>query len=250
MMASISSDEIPTTENTALSARVRRMFMGFDLHSWEHWMLGFLAIVAIGGVGVVMATYAVVKLQRAETAQAKKELEEYKANAATRTAEANERAAEANARAQQANLELQKLRLPRFLDGEGVIGRIADKPKWPVIDILYVDESDSSFLATKIMAALNTAKWGLIMPRPIPGPNPNFEYGRSVAEVLPVTSTWGAQSVGISVVCSSEPDPDGRNPAVTLWTALAKEISEGQVTLGRDTSMAPETIRIVVAPRR
>jgi hypothetical protein len=116
------TSEIVTNENTTRSATVRRMFLGFSLHAWEQWMLVFLGVVAIGGVGVVAATYAVIKLQREESAQAKKELDEYKASAAAETAAANEKAATANERAEvarreaaEAQLALERFKAPRTL---------------------------------------------------------------------------------------------------------------------------------------
>ena len=256
MTAMIPAMDGPTIEKTTTSKRVTRL-LGIDLHSWELVMLLALGIVAIGGVAVVAATYGVIMAQRSEVAAANRELEAYKAQAATEVAKANatgetakQAAAEANARAEQANLELQRLRMPRVLNDDTLVAHLAGKAAWPVTEILYVDEMDSSFLAMNIAVALGKAGWPTPIPRVIRGPNPSWEYGIRAAEAVSTPITWGAQPVGVSVVSSSEPDPDGRSPAVTLWTAIAKAISEGQTNLGRDNSMPPRTIRIVVAPRR
>lgn len=240
------------------------MIFGLDLPSWEHVALVFLAITAIAAVGSGVASFAVIKLQRSEAAQSKADFDEYKAGAAERTAaadqraaeanaragQANQAAAEANARAEQANLELQRLRLMRSIDHGKLVGWLAGKPKWPVIELLYVDDQDSSFLASSILVGLAEAGWGTPTPRRITGPNPNWEHSRVLGDIVQITSTWGAQGSGVSVVSTGAIDPDGRSPAVTLWTAISQSISEGQTNLGRDTSMPADTIRIVIAPRR
>lgn len=108
-----------TIEKTTRSKGLSRMFLWFDLHAWEHWLLVGVGIVAIGGVVVAAATYAVIKLQRAESAQAKRELIEYQAKAESETAAANaigeaakRDAADANKEAGRANertAELEKV---------------------------------------------------------------------------------------------------------------------------------------------
>ena len=94
--------------------------LGFDLHWWESVMLVSLAIAAIGAVAVLIATSAVVLLQRVEVreaavkvVEARKQAEDARATGETAKAEAakaNESAAAANERAnilEKNNLELQ-----------------------------------------------------------------------------------------------------------------------------------------------
>jgi hypothetical protein len=55
--------EMAQIESTAFSRKVRRLF-GLDLHSWEQVMLVSLGFAALAAVAVVVATTAVVTLQK------------------------------------------------------------------------------------------------------------------------------------------------------------------------------------------
>jgi hypothetical protein len=123
-MASTPANDSPTIENTTRSAKVRRMF-GLDLHGWEQAMLWFLGIVAIGGVGVVIATYSVIKLQREESVTAKADLAKNQAQTTKEIAAANavaetakKDAAAAHERTALAELALERLKSPRTLGPE------------------------------------------------------------------------------------------------------------------------------------
>lgn len=60
--------------------------LGLSLHSWEDLMIFALAIVGAFGVVVGVATFAVVRLQRAEIADSKREFDQYKLEVAEKTA--------------------------------------------------------------------------------------------------------------------------------------------------------------------
>ena len=224
-------------------SKADRMFLGVDLHSWEQWSIVFLAIVAVGGVGVAIATYGVIKLQRQEAATAIRQLEEYKADAGTKIAGAQERAAAAELKAEQ----IRQRMAPRRVNEDALLSMLAEKPRWPVVELLYADESDSMWVAVQLSTAL--AKAGLFngVPKPLRGPNPNAEMETTA---LPVTITYGAQPSGVSITAKSAPDPDASHPAAFLRTAVAAAVKGGPpASLGRDATMRDSTLRIVVAPK-
>jgi hypothetical protein len=147
------------------------MFLGLDLHAWEHWMLVFLGVVGLGGVGVAAATYAVIKLQREEAATAKAELAENQANTAKEIAAANERAAGAQERAAKAQLELERLKAPRTLSAERQeLVRDATAPfrgqKYRAAIASGADDGPNFW--TSLYAALEQAGWTYI-PNAGPG---------------------------------------------------------------------------------
>src|ERR1700726_3237225 len=119
---------MPAIENntmlaTNLSKRVK-MIWGLSLHSWEDLMRASLLIVGVFGLIAGLSTWFVVKLQRAEIAQAATDLERYKSDASIKVEEArNEgiqagriagnamiRAAELEKEAANARLETEKLK--------------------------------------------------------------------------------------------------------------------------------------------
>jgi hypothetical protein len=82
------------TENAAFSRKVRRM-LGLDLHGWEQLMLLSLLGAGALAIAVFITTASVVVLQRHETAEAKRELDEYKLSADGRVADAKREGIEA-----------------------------------------------------------------------------------------------------------------------------------------------------------
>ncbi len=230
-MANRPASESPINENATRSNNVRRMFWGLELHAWEHWLLVGLVVAAIGAVGGALATYAVIKLQRAESAQTKKELIEYQTAAAAQTATANENAAKANERAATAELKAEQIReqmAPRRFNEDAFLAYLAGKEKWPVVELWYADESDA-----------------VSSPKPLRRPNPAMPLSESV----PLTVTYGAQPSGVSVVAKTIPEPDAAHPAAFLRTAFSAAIKGTQANLGRDETMADKTLRIVIAPK-
>ena len=247
MMASTPANDSPTIENTTRSAKVRRMF-GLDLHGWEHATLWFLGVVAIGGIGVVVATYAVIKLQRAESAQAKKELAQYQTKAAAEIAAANAVAETAKQGAANAELKAEQIRermAPRQFDEDAFLAYLAGKEKWPVVELWYADENDSLWVAVRTLSALDKAGWAVSAPKPLRGPNPTMPLASSV----PLTVTYGAQPSGVSVIAKTIPELDAAHAAAFLRSAFGAAIKGTQANLGRDETMAEGTLRIVIAPK-
>lgn len=122
MVAMIPAAEMAQIENTIISRKVRQMF-GLDLLSWEQLMLWSLAGAALAAVFVVVATTAVLRLQKVEAADAKREFEAYKMDVGAKIAEANARAAEANEKAEEerlARVRLETKLAPRRLSGDDV----------------------------------------------------------------------------------------------------------------------------------
>jgi hypothetical protein len=80
---------------TDFSGKVRRAVFGISLHGWEQLMLLALAVTGLVAIAVAFTTTAVVILQRRETAEAKRELEEYKLTVEAKVADAKTEGIEA-----------------------------------------------------------------------------------------------------------------------------------------------------------
>lgn len=96
-------------------------------------MLGSLVFAGLAAVAVAFSTVVVVKLQRAENAEAKAEFERYRIETGETIAKANESAARANEAAEllrKDNLALQRLMQPRRL-GALIAFRTPGTPKTP-----------------------------------------------------------------------------------------------------------------------
>jgi hypothetical protein len=174
----------PITESAAPSKKVSRMF-GLSLHSWEDLMIFALAIVGAFGVLVGVATFAVVRLQRAEIASSKEEFDKYKIEAGEKVsaaetvgkmaqadiAKAHARMAEADARAKEAELKLEQLRKdlgPRQFNRDLFIKEITGQPSARV-EVMYLQDDPECFgLAQQIWQALEGGKWPVEVPKPIP----------------------------------------------------------------------------------
>jgi hypothetical protein len=101
-------DEMAQIERTAFSRKERRLF-GFDLHSWEQVMLVSLGFAALAAVFVVVATTAVVKLQKKEADDADKALNAYKLTVEDKVADAKTEGIKAGATAGNAMLRAAEL---------------------------------------------------------------------------------------------------------------------------------------------
>lgn len=60
----------PNIESAPISKRDKQMFFGFSLQSWENAMVTFLIIAGVFALLAGLATWAVVRLQRVEIAEA------------------------------------------------------------------------------------------------------------------------------------------------------------------------------------
>jgi hypothetical protein len=103
---------------TATSKDVRRM-LGLSLHGWENTMVVTLIVAGAFAFAAGAATWAVVKLQRAELAHSTDELARYKADAATALGVAQENISKAQADTEnlrRQNLELELALAPRAIE--------------------------------------------------------------------------------------------------------------------------------------
>jgi hypothetical protein len=259
----------PITESAAPSKKVSRMF-GLSLHSWEDLMIFALAIVGAFGVVVGVATFAVVRLQRAEIASAKEEFDKYKIEAGEKVsaaetvgkmaqadiAKAHARMAEADARAKEAELKLEQLRRelgPRQFNRDLFIKEITGQPSTSV-EVMYLQDDPECFgLAQQIWQALEGEKWPVTPPKPIP---------QSLVPTLPTSFGVGGQPSGVTVVANkvTQQEADAQQNAMlgkdwirTPWTVLMHALAEalGKINGGAGGINPPPagTLRVVVAPR-
>jgi hypothetical protein len=140
--------------SASFSNRVRRM-LGFSLHDWENAMVVFLIVAGAFALLAGAATWAVVRLQRAELAASRQEFEKYKLDAGKEIADAQQRAAEAN-------LELARMKTPRSLTAEQQ-REIADKLKpWAgaLFDVGAIHgDTEVAELELILESVLETAGW-------------------------------------------------------------------------------------------
>jgi hypothetical protein len=262
--------EAPSTEKTALSRKVRRSVFGITLHGWEQLMLLALGATGLVAIAVALTTTSVVILQRHETAEAKRELEEYKVEAGTKIsaaeavgltakadiAKANVQIAEANARALEAELRLEQLRKdlgPRQLQRDVFIKEVKGQPTAHV-EIMYLQDDPECFdLAQQIWRALEDGKWPVEAPKPIPS---------LIISDGPTPMSVGGQPSGVTVVVKEISDEEsrasenammGREWVKTPWTTLthALGLSLGKVVGRAGGQNAPPDglLRVVVSPR-
>lgn len=153
---------------------------------------------------------------------------------------------EAIERAAKAELEIARIKARRSLNQREFVEALRGKPAWPVVEILYVDGSDCSGLAIEIAIALDQSGWRCATPQPLRGFNPGCEFPyRFVSDVM----SWGAQTTGVTVV-ATEVSLDEPHPFSALQRALMEGLSTKEAKGGRDPSMRPATLRVVVAPRQ
>jgi len=148
----------------------------------DFWLLIFTCVVALGVIGE--AIFGVAHLLNAN------KLAPLRAREGQLTAL---EISSANDRAQQANLEILRMKMPRSLNDDIFVKEIAGKPKWPVVELLYMECPDCSQLAMQVAAAINRAGWGTPFPKPIRGPNVASELP---ADRVPMALTYGAQPSG------------------------------------------------------
>lgn len=202
--------------------------LGLSLESWNYVMLGSLV------VGVV-ATYAVIYLQRLENEAAKLALDEYKLSVARDIAEANARTAEAE-------LELANLKekvAPRRILATNFLKSLEGetKPSMPV-EILYSrDDPDSEQLAGQLLFLLLEAKWPVEDRRPLPP--------AAIESYLPATLLAGGNTSGVTIV--ENPGNQDRTIGGSLKVALFRSL--GSITWSSKPELPVGKVRIVIAPR-
>jgi hypothetical protein len=203
------------------------------------WSERIWSTIANGLIGAgLIAEYILIRLTIVASGESK-------ARADLRVAEANERAAEATRRAAEASLALEEFKAPRTLDIGAFVKALEGNPKWPV-EILYVDGADCFGLAVQIMDGLRRARWSATTPVPLQGINlgafpPSF--------IPPATISYGAQTLGVTVVVRSIGQNESRTPRYALIRALATGLPSRQANGGQDPLMKEEVLRVVVAPK-
>ena len=214
-------------ESATVSKRVRLMFFGFSLHSWENAMVALLIIAGFFALLAGIATWAVVRLQRIEIA-------------------------ESNARQKEAELKIEELRKiagPRSIN-HGVFAReLEGKPKSRV-QVWYLPEiSDGFWLATQIVSALIEAHWELVEP-PRPVPESQSSSADRTSQFIPRLMALGAQPNGVTVVAHGTPaDIDKDNPSqFALMAAIAKGMGTS-ANGGFNLSVPQGVLRVIIAAK-
>ena len=225
------------------------MIWGFSLHGWEDVMRGSLAAVGVFGLIVGLATWFVVKLQRAELTESKAEFESFKL-------ESGKQIAEANARAVEAQLALEKYKAPRTIDGPAFVAALAGKPRAPVEIVFVRDNPECWQLAMQIRDWLKEAKWEHSEPAAISGPDePRFA-------TYPSAMQAGGQPSGVVIVqrATSQGDfererdnPFDTNAQIdTPGKALSRALMASLGSIGGSMGFETGTVgklRVVVGPK-
>lgn len=220
---------------SSTKAAASTLFLGHNGEWWDFSLIVAGILVSLAAIAAVIATAGSIVAHKREAAASEEALARYKLDTAKDIAEANARAAEAN-------LELFKLKSPRQLNDAVFKKELAGKPKWPVSEFRFADASDCRFFAMDISVALSEVGWPAPIPQPLRGAN-------QASEFLPYQSpieSWGASATGVSIIAKEIKED---SPQAILMRALAAALPGWQVNGGRDSSMAPDTLRIVVAPR-
>jgi len=194
-------------------------------------MVVFLIIA--GGFALLagVATWAVVRLQRVEIA-------------------------EANARQKEAELKLEQLRKlagPRGINFDIFKKELEGKPKAPVAIWYLPDSSDGYWFASRLQVALGVSGWLVegYGPTPIPEPDRN----NLVLRGMPRAVVAGGQPWGVTVVgdapMGSESNAKADTPFNALFNALAKSTDFGMYgSGGSQFSPVPKgTLRVIVAAK-
>lgn len=194
-------------------------------------MVTFLIVAGVFALLGGVATWAVVRLQRVEIA-------------------------EANARQSEAELKLAQLRKlagPRDIKFDVFKKELEGKPKASVVIWYLPDSSDGYWFASRLQVALGISGWTVegYGPAPIPEPDQNNLLIRD----MPRAVIAGGQSMGVTVVgdapMGSSPDPKANTPFNALFNALAKSTDFGMYgSSGSQFSPVPKgTLRVVVAAK-
>lgn len=148
----------------------------------------------------------------------------------------------ANARTKQAQAEARLFDLQRHNISRMVMSQPPGPPKNMAvtrIEVMYArDDSEAYSLADQIWGWLASKEWPAIKPIPIPSSIP----ADKTLEVLRV------QPLGVTITAAGLPDGSSpSNPVDLLSKWLASAL--GTLSEGRDTTLPPGALRIVVMPK-
>lgn len=218
-------------EITAISSNQVRRMLGLSLHSWENAMVISLIIAGLFALIAGVSTWAVVRLQRVEIA-------------------------EANARQSEAELKLAQLRQlagPRSLNFDTFKKELEGKPKARVAIWYLPDVSDAYSFASRLEGALISSGWQVegYGPQPIP----DAPHDMPIVRDLPRAMVAGGQPSGVTIVgdlpMGSELDLNADTPFNALFRAIMK--STDFLTFGAGGSQfmpVPKgTLRVIVAAK-
>ena len=237
-------------ESANNSSRLRRM-LGLSLHAWENLVVVSLALAGVIALVVGVATFCVVRLQRAEISESKAEFERYKVDAGEKIsaaeavgktaqaemAKANAKIAEATVRTKQAELKLEELRSPRIIRSDPFLAVLGGMTPVPVKILFLRDAPDGANVAAQLSGLLSAAGWQQVTSEPIPT-LPSF----IPESMLPFTQAAGGRTSGITVVT-------GGVASSRLLEALRFSLVGGEVFKGMNSDAASEEVRIVIGPK-
>jgi hypothetical protein len=144
--------------------------LGLDLDSWNGVLVVSLFLAALAAVVVGVATFAVIRLQRAEEIATKEEFERYKIEAGERISDTYARAAEANQKAEQEKLARVKIeeRLADRQLSDSQVAAIAEKIKpfgaQEFAMVAYWNLREPMALAERVFKVFQLTDWKYIPP--------------------------------------------------------------------------------------
>jgi hypothetical protein len=225
----------PNAESAPISNRDKRMFFGFSLVTWENAMVTFLIVAGVSALLAGLATWAVVRIQRVEIA-------------------------EANARQKEAELKLEELRIkmgPRQIDGEVFKKSLEGKPTPTApVEIMFPREDGEAFrLAIQLRDVLRYSGWQASEPTPVPpGDVPRLQNQPSVASY----GSYGGTGVVVVVRADTQAqfealrDVNASTPLNALVAALTKTLgSAGSAAAGPEVFHVPAVgvLRVVIGTK-
>jgi hypothetical protein len=172
----------PTTMNptnkaaiapTAATSKEVRRVLGLSLHGWENAMVISLIIAGFFALIVGAATWAVVRLQRIELAESKRELDEYKLTVEGKVADAKREGIEAGKMAGNALVRAEELRAANLaLEAQIMPRRLTSQQQQSISSALarfagrrmriksYALDVEAAVLGQQIIATLQAANIG------------------------------------------------------------------------------------------
>ena len=232
---------------------------GLSLHTWEGLMLGSLGFAALAAGAVVLATYAVVHLQRKEMTESKAEFDQYRIDAGAKVAElqataeaaraeiAASKAETAKANERTAALELARAKIearlaPRSLtqaQQNELSVKLAEFKDVRGTIVASSSTPESEMFVSVLLAALHGAHWDITMTRGTA--TPMFLFPTGVIVQYP----W---ELGKSVVLK-----DGQLTVPSgPWTALVEALNAWGISATALPAplTAPSNIAIVVSSEK
>jgi hypothetical protein len=233
-------------------------------------MIWALAVAGLATIGVAVTTTSVVFLQRRETAEAKRELEEYKltveakvADAKTEGIEAGRTAgnalvraaglekqaeqlrrdtADANARALEAKLELAKFKLDRTLSDDQksrIIGKLKAFAGQQYVLSVSTDQEALRFVRISLGPVFNSAGWVKLPPKGTV----------SIPEIDAAINVAGEPGVRMQIAQIRRDDPELNKRIFAVAAALGAEGIDATPAMTPDMDDTPAVIQIRIGSK-